>query len=210
MLIGRNEELVRLHRVLTDARLHHSGSLVLRGEAGVGKTALLDQAVEAADGFLILRAVGVAAEMDVPFAGLDALLRPILDMLDTIPPAQAQALRGALALESTEPNGLAAYAGALSLLSAGGIVSSMSRIGRSSASSPAKGTSISAATPTARRIRRSIRASTAWSRRAVLPTPASPRRTSDPLWWRHTCINTRWRRTSSSLRPINIGSRRFP
>ena len=68
--------------------------------------------------FLILRGVGVAAEMDVPFAGLDALLRPVLDLLDTIPPAQAQALRGALALESTEPNGLAAYAGALSLLSA--------------------------------------------------------------------------------------------
>ena len=118
MLIGRDEELARLHRVLTDARLHRSGSLVLRGEAGVGKTALLDEAIDAADGFLVLRAVGVAAETAVPFAGLDALLRPILDLLDTIPPAQAQALRGALALEATEPNGLAAYAGALSLLSA--------------------------------------------------------------------------------------------
>ena len=118
VLIGRDEELARLHRVLTDARLHRSGSLVLRGEAGVGKTALLDEAIDAADGFLVLRAVGVAAETAVPFAGLDALLRPILDLLDTIPPAQAQALRGALALEATEPNGLAAYAGALSLLSA--------------------------------------------------------------------------------------------
>ena len=118
MLIGRDVELARLHRLLADARLNLSGSLVLRGDAGVGKTALLEDTINAADGFLVLRAVGVAAEVDVPFAALDALLRPILDLLETIPGTQSRALRGALALDETEPNGLAAYAGTLSLLSA--------------------------------------------------------------------------------------------
>lgn len=118
MLIGRNVELARLHRLLADARLSSSGSLVLRGDAGVGKTALLEDTIKAADGFLVLRVVGVAAEVDLPFAALDALLRPILDLLETIPETQSRALRGALALDETEPNGLAAYAGTLSLLSA--------------------------------------------------------------------------------------------
>lgn len=120
MLVGRDEESERLHRLLADARLRRSGSLVLRGEPGVGKTALLEEAIAAADGFLVLHAVGIAAEMDVPFAGLDAILRPILGLLDSIPPTQARALRGALALDESdpEPNPLAAFAGALSLLSA--------------------------------------------------------------------------------------------
>jgi DNA-binding CsgD family transcriptional regulator len=118
VLIGREAELDRLHRLLADARLHRSGSLVLRGDAGVGKTALLDEMVTAARDFLVLRVTGVAAEADLPFAALDALLRPILDLLDTVPPAQARALRAALGLDETKPIGLAAYAGALSLLSA--------------------------------------------------------------------------------------------
>lgn len=118
MLVGRDEESGRLHRLLADARLHRSGSLVLRGEPGVGKTALLERVIAEADGFLVLHAVGIEAETDVPFAGLDALLRPILELIETIPPTQARALRGALALDETEPNALAAYAGALSVLSA--------------------------------------------------------------------------------------------
>jgi DNA-binding CsgD family transcriptional regulator len=118
VLVGRDAELGRLLRLLADARLGRSGSLVLRGDAGVGKTAVLEAAIAAATGFLVLRTIGIASEAEVPFAGLDALLRPILRLLDAIPPTQARALRGALALDETETTGLAAYAGALSLLSA--------------------------------------------------------------------------------------------
>ena len=118
VLVGRDGELQRIDRLLADARLGRSGSLVLRGDPGVGKTALLEWAVASADGFLVLHAAGNVAEADVPFAGLDAVLRPVLGLLDSIPPMQARALRGALALDEAEPNGLAAYAGTLSLLSA--------------------------------------------------------------------------------------------
>ncbi|MGZ8437156.1 MAG: ATP-binding protein, partial [Candidatus Limnocylindrales bacterium] len=118
MLVGRDEELQRIDGLLADARLGRSGSLVLRGDPGVGKTALLERAMASADGFLVLHAAGNAAEADVPFAGLDAILRPVLGLVDSIPPMQARALRGALALEEAAPNGLASYAGTLSLLSA--------------------------------------------------------------------------------------------
>ena len=118
VLVGRDGELRRIDRLLADARLGRSGSLVLRGDPGVGKTALLEWAVASADGFLVLHAAGTVAEADVPFAGLDAILRPVLGLLDGIPPMQARALRGALAIDEAEPNGLAAYAGTLSLLSA--------------------------------------------------------------------------------------------
>src|SRR5437868_7050996 len=71
-----------------------SGALVLRGEAGIGKSALLEQA---ADGVpRVLRAVGIEAESGIAFAGLNQLLWPVRDQLDTLPDAQAAALRSAL------------------------------------------------------------------------------------------------------------------
>lgn len=116
MLVGREGELDRILALLADARLGRSGALVLCGEAGVGKTALLEYAVEQAEGFLVLRVTEVETEADLPFAGLHGLLRPVLEFLDDIPPAQASALRTALALEDAEPDRLRTYGGTLSLL----------------------------------------------------------------------------------------------
>jgi DNA-binding CsgD family transcriptional regulator len=90
---------------------------VLRGSAGIGKTALLDHAVQAASGFEVLYYTAVESEAELPFAGLQALLGGQLVSLPEIPEPQARALRAALALESIPAtNRLAVYAGALSLL----------------------------------------------------------------------------------------------
>ena len=118
MLIGRENELELIGHMLAEARLGRSRALVLVGGPGVGKTALLDEAVQRADGTRVLRVAGTEAERDVPFAALHALVWPMLDLLDAIPASQARALRGALAIEEVEAERLAAYAGTLSLLAA--------------------------------------------------------------------------------------------
>lgn len=100
MFFGRTHELARIERTLAAARLGTSGVLVVSGDAGIGKTALLEQAVALADGMLVLRARGVQQEADVPFAGLLSLLRPVLGHLDVLPEPQARALRVALALDA--------------------------------------------------------------------------------------------------------------
>ena len=69
----------------------------------MGKTALLDEAVEQASGMRVLRATGYASERDIPYAGLHAMLAPVLDRRDRIPPVQARALGTALALEAPAP-----------------------------------------------------------------------------------------------------------
>ena len=116
MLIGREEELSLIGRLLADVRLGRSRSLVLRGSPGVGKTALLTDVMARAEDFALLRATGTEAEANVPFAALHALLRPLLPLLNDIPAVQARALRGALALEEVDADRLAANAGTLSLL----------------------------------------------------------------------------------------------
>ena len=121
MLVGREPERARIDRLLHDARAGRSGALLLVGEAGIGKTALLEHArAEAvAAGMPVLRARGMQTESDLPFAGLGELLGPLLDRLDAIPPTQATALRGALALgEATGGDRYAVMAGVLSLLAA--------------------------------------------------------------------------------------------
>jgi len=116
MLIGRERELGHLDALLREARLGRGRALVLRGSAGIGKTALLDYVVQQASGFQVLHYTAVEFEAELPFAGLQALLEGLLDGLPEIPEPQARALRAALALESiTTPNRLAVYAGALSL-----------------------------------------------------------------------------------------------
>jgi class 3 adenylate cyclase/DNA-binding CsgD family transcriptional regulator len=99
-LIGRGAEQAELARVLTDARLGSSSVMLVSGEAGIGKTALLRWAAQQAraEGMSVLTARGVESEAEVPFGGLLELLRPVLDELDRIPAAQADALRGALDL----------------------------------------------------------------------------------------------------------------
>lgn len=121
MLVGRDHELETLARVVADARLGRSRALVVRGDAGVGKSALLAAAISsavAAGDVAVLSTVGSEAEQDVPFAGLHAVLRPVLGSLSELPEPQAAALRAALALDAGVPDRLGTYAGTLSLLAA--------------------------------------------------------------------------------------------
>ena len=119
MIVGRTRERSELEAVLEAAREGRSTVLVLHGEAGIGKSTLLDAAVEAAPDFRVVRARGYESESDIPFAGLLDLLSPLLDLLDGIPPAQAAALRGSLALGEPVPHDrFAVPAAVLSLLAA--------------------------------------------------------------------------------------------
>jgi DNA-binding CsgD family transcriptional regulator len=92
MLRGRDDERAVLDRLLDEARAGQSGALVLRGEAGVGKTALLEHAIESASGMIVLRAVGVESEMELAYAALHHLSAPLLDRVDRIPAPQREAL----------------------------------------------------------------------------------------------------------------------
>ena len=100
MLIGRSAETEAVDRLLDDARAGTSRVLVLRGEAGIGKSALLEHAAAGADGMLILHAIGIESESELAFAGLHQILRPVLDGIDSLPEPQAAALRSAFALSS--------------------------------------------------------------------------------------------------------------
>ena len=81
-LRGRRSECEALDRLLEECEAGQSRVLVLRGEAGVGKTALLDYLVASASGCRIARAAGVESEMELAFAGLHQLCAPMLDRLD--------------------------------------------------------------------------------------------------------------------------------
>jgi len=82
------------------AREGRSAALLIHGEAGMGKTSLLRDAADRGSGMRVLKARGIESESHLPFAALSELLRPLLDLRAEIPPVQAQALGGALALES--------------------------------------------------------------------------------------------------------------
>jgi DNA-binding CsgD family transcriptional regulator len=95
MLIGRDPEQRLVESLLEDARNGASAALLIRGEAGIGKTAILEHA-PASSGFRILRCIGVESEHDLPFAGLEQLLRPLHHLVDRLPDPQAAAVRSAL------------------------------------------------------------------------------------------------------------------
>ena len=84
--------------MLADARHGRSAALVIRGEPGVGKSALLDYAAGAASGLRVLRCAGIESEAELAFAALHALLRPGLGSLDALPGPQSAALRGVFGL----------------------------------------------------------------------------------------------------------------
>ena len=108
-----------MDQALAAARLGKSARLVIRGEPGIGKTALLEYAVQHADSMRILSARGVEFEADVPFAGLSELLQPALDRLERLPPIHADALRSSLGLgPRIEADRLIIGAAALGLISA--------------------------------------------------------------------------------------------
>jgi DNA-binding CsgD family transcriptional regulator len=98
MLLGRVAECAQVDRLLAAARGGTSGALLIRGDPGIGKTALLQYAAGRAGHMTVLAARGVEVEADVPFSGLLELLRPILQCLERIAAPQALALRSALAL----------------------------------------------------------------------------------------------------------------
>lgn len=116
MLVGREDERERLDGLLSDARAGRSGSVLFRGDPGVGKTALLDYAIQQADGFSVLHVSGVESEAELPYSGLHALVRPIAELIAVLPDLQARALRVALALEEGAPDPFVAGAGTLTLL----------------------------------------------------------------------------------------------
>jgi DNA-binding CsgD family transcriptional regulator len=97
-LRGRRYELVALDGVLGRARAGSSAVLVVRGEPGIGKTALLDYAASRASGFRVVRAWGVESEMELAYAGLHQLCVPMLDRLEQLPGPQRGALQVAFGL----------------------------------------------------------------------------------------------------------------
>ncbi len=99
-LRARAREVEAVERLVGAARSGQGGVLVLLGEAGIGKTTLLEHAVEAAAGFESLRAVGVEFEMDLPFAALHQLCGPLLGRAGRIPGAQREALEAAFGLRA--------------------------------------------------------------------------------------------------------------
>ena len=101
---GRSSECARLDRLL-DGRARRAAArvLVIRGEAGVGKTALLRYAAERASGFRVAQIAGVESEMELAYAGLHQLCAPMLDRLDALPEPQQVALRVALGLAPGDP-----------------------------------------------------------------------------------------------------------
>ena len=99
MLYGREPERARIDALLEGTRASRSGVLVVRGEAGIGKSSLLEHAVAACADVPVLRATGVESESELAFAGLHQLLRPVLGLLDRLPASQAGALAGAFGLD---------------------------------------------------------------------------------------------------------------
>ncbi len=116
MFYGRREERALLAALLADARGGRSGVLVVRGEAGIGKRTLLWDAAEQAGDFRLLRGGGVDFEVELAFAALHQLLRPVLDRLDRLPAPQASALRGAFGLAEGQANRFLIELAVLSLL----------------------------------------------------------------------------------------------
>ncbi|QIX26166.1 AAA family ATPase [Nocardioides sp. JQ2195] len=118
MIIGRDAEILAMERLVGGARIARSGVLVVTGEAGIGKTSLLDHVAGTAESVRVLRSRGSESEQDLPFSGLHALLRPVLGLVEAIPAPQADALGVALALrEGTAADRFAVSAATLSLLS---------------------------------------------------------------------------------------------
>ena len=89
-----------LDRLIEAVRAGESRALVVRGEPGVGKTALLDYVAEQASGCRVARAAGVQSEMELAFAGLHQLCAPMLDRLERLPAPQRDALRTAFGLSA--------------------------------------------------------------------------------------------------------------
>src|SRR5918995_3228181 len=91
-LHGRESECAALDELVAAIRRGESRSLVLRGEAGIGKTALLKYLVESASDLTVARAVGVESDMELAYASLHQLCAPLLDRVERLPAPQRQAM----------------------------------------------------------------------------------------------------------------------
>jgi type II secretory pathway predicted ATPase ExeA len=99
-LFGRERERDALDRLLNAATSGHGGVLVVRGEPGVGKTALLEYAIQAGQNFRFARTCGVEAEMELPYASVQQLCSPILGLMEHLPEPQRDALGVAFGLRA--------------------------------------------------------------------------------------------------------------
>ncbi|MEU8895731.1 AAA family ATPase [Nocardia sp. NPDC048505] len=116
MLLGRASEQAEIDELLAEASTGISRSLVLRGEAGIGKSALVEYAATA-PGMRVMRGVGVESEAELAFGALHLLLYPYLDRLDGLPAPQAAALRAAFGqIDAPEANRFLVGAATLTLL----------------------------------------------------------------------------------------------
>jgi len=103
MLFDRAAERLRLDRVLLEARSGKSAVLVLHGDPGIGKTALLDDVARRALGFRVIRSVGVESDMELPYAGLHLLCVSLVDRVGLLPSPQRRALDTAFGLGEGSP-----------------------------------------------------------------------------------------------------------
>jgi DNA-binding CsgD family transcriptional regulator len=117
-LVGRNPECSAVDELLRQVRDGASGALVVRGEPGIGKSAILDYAGKAAAGFLVLAVTGIESELEVVFSGLQQTCAPLAGRLAQLPPPQADALRVAFGLSAATapPERFLVGLGALGLL----------------------------------------------------------------------------------------------
>src|SRR3981189_52107 len=117
-LTGRLGECEMLARLIEAVRAGESRALVIRGEPGIGKTALLDYAAGHASGGLVARAAGVQSDVELAFAGVHQLCAPMLDHVDRLPGPQRDALRTALGISpGSAPDRFLVALAVLSLLS---------------------------------------------------------------------------------------------
>src|SRR4051812_39207904 len=103
VLLGRQSECDALDRLVGAVQAGESRVLVLRGEAGVGKTALLEHLMSSASGVQLARTAGVESEMELPFAGLHGLCAPMLGHRRRLPAPQHTALNTAFGLDVGPP-----------------------------------------------------------------------------------------------------------
>src|SRR4051812_44654529 len=116
-MLGRSGSLTRIDALLESALAGRAATLLIVGEAGIGKTTLLDASLARAEGFTRLHGAGVEEEAALPFAGLSRLVRPLRAEIDLLASDQAAVLRGALGLGPPSPlGGLAAPTALLALL----------------------------------------------------------------------------------------------
>lgn len=102
-LLGRQEERYRLEALLDEARDGHGGAVVLRGEAGIGKSTLLEELADKAHDFCICHVVGVESEMELAYAALEQLCGPIIDRLTDLPALHRNALEKVFGLRTGSP-----------------------------------------------------------------------------------------------------------